>query len=114
MYGSYHIQKYYEGKSNFDEKSFLISGISFYQNTAFRVNNDYILDLIPEPENKFDNNAISINYENEKVGYVPKDYKYRDKLFEQNNKQVKVINKKLVTDNNTVGIRVIPLHFYNN
>lgn len=105
-YSSNYIQKHYEGKSNFDEKSFLISGISYNQNTAFKINNDDILDLIPEPENKYDNKAICIYYHNEKVGYVPKDYKYRNIL--ENNNQVKVINKKLVTDNNTVGLRVLP------
>lgn len=106
-----------ELKQYFPEKSFKIAGISKYQDVAHKINHNDQLEMKAEPENKFDNKAIAIYFNNEKVGYMPKDYKLRDYYLENTNEKLIVINKKLLTDanksknDNTLGIRVVTMKY---
>ena len=56
-----------------------LSGVSFYQDTIKKLNKNDILDLILEPDNKYDKNAIKVvNKDNELCGYIPKKYQIND------------------------------------
>jgi len=56
------------------ERKFFIAGVQHHQMN--KVINDLVegeeLNLVPEPDNKFDPNAIKIEYEGTMLGYVPK------------------------------------------
>lgn len=85
--------------------SFSVMGVRYYIGCkgkdcklARNVNVDEKLKLIPEPDNKYDANAVMIkNKENELLGYVPR--YYSEKIFKQLKKNIKysckVIEKKM-------------------
>lgn len=58
------------------EKKFFVAGVQHHQ--LKQIINDleegYELDLVPEPDNKFDPNAIAIKYDEVMLGYVPKKF----------------------------------------
>jgi len=102
-------QQYYGNKIIFPEKSFLISGISFYKENCFNITYDTELIMKPEPNNKYDTHAISIMNNDKIIGYVPNT---EIKTLCKNNitEPLKIINIKII--NNNYGIRVIPKCFY--
>ena len=79
IYGHY-AQQYYGNKVDFPKESFLIAGISFYQDNCEGINYDIELSMVPEPNNEYDNTAISILFNDKIIGYVPKEPEYYKKL----------------------------------
>lgn len=59
------------------EKKFFIAGVQHregYQQVMSHLMEGADLDLVPEPANKFDPNAIRIMHEDKMLGYVPKKF----------------------------------------
>jgi len=56
--------------------SFAVRGITFdnRQQVIVRMKENQLLELVPEPENRYDPNAITILFAGEKIGYVPRQY----------------------------------------
>jgi hypothetical protein len=108
IYGHYTTQ-YYGNKIDFPEKSFLISGISFYKENCSNITYDTELLMKHEVDNKYDPFAISIMNNDKIIGYVPNG---EIKEFCKNNitEPLKIINIKMINGN--YGIRVIPNCFY--
>jgi hypothetical protein len=104
-FGHYAMQ-YYGNKEPFPDESFLVSGISFYQTNLINITYDSKLELKPEPNNKYDKDAISIIYNNKPIGYVPNIQKYKDLCNINISDNLKIINIKKINGN--YGIRVIP------
>lgn len=55
-----------------------LSGVSFYQDNINKLNKDDLLEMVLEPDNKYDNNAIKVLKDGELCGYIPKKYKIDD------------------------------------
>ena len=99
----HYTQQYYGNKIKFPNESFLVAGISYYQDNCKNINYSSELLMKCEPENEYDNGAICILYDENKIGYVPK---CMQMLCQENiNKKLKVINIKNI--NNIVGVRVV-------
>jgi hypothetical protein len=110
IYGHY-TQQYYGNKIIFPEKSFLVSGISFYKDNCVDITYETELTMEFEPDNQYDKSAISVKNNNKKIGYVPKKNSQIKKLCKENITQtLKIINIKMIKGN--YGIRVIPKCFY--
>lgn len=58
----------------FSEKKFFIAGVQHHdlQKVIADIEVEDVLDLVPEPTNKFDPNAVRIEYMDTMLGYVPK------------------------------------------
>ena len=108
IYGHF-TQQYYGNKIIFPEKSFLISGISFYKENCSNITYDTELFMKHEPDNKYDPNAISIMNNNKIVGYVPNN-EIKELCKNNITEPLKIINIKIINGN--YGIRVIPKCFY--
>ena len=113
IYGHY-TQQYYDNKKIFPDKSFLISGISFYKDNCSNIKYNTELFMKHEVDNKYDTFAISIM--NDKIiGYVPNtNTEIKDlckNLCKNNITELQIINIKIINGN--YGIRVIPKCFYN-
>ena len=110
IYGHF-TQQYYGNKIIFPEKSFLISGISFYKENCSNITYDTELLMKHEVNNKYDPFAISIMNNDKIIGYVPNS---EIKELCKNNiiEPLKIINIKIINGN--YGIRVIPKCFYVN
>lgn len=108
IYGHF-TQQYYGNKIIFPEKSFLISGISFYKNNCLDITYDTELLMNFDPENKYDPSAISISNNNKIIGYVP-NTKIKELCKNNITEPLKIINIKMINGN--YGIRVIPKCFY--
>jgi len=108
IYGHF-TQQCYGNKIIFPEKSFLISGISFYKENCSNITYDTELLMKPEVDNKYDPFAISIMNNDKIIGYVPNS---EIKELCKNNiiEPLKIINIKIINGN--YGIRVIPKCFY--
>jgi hypothetical protein len=108
IYGHF-TQQYYGNKIIFPEKSFLISGISFYKENCLNITYNTELIMKLEPDNKYDPFAISIMNNDKIIGYVPNT---EIKELCKNNiiEPLKIINIKIIKGN--YGIRVIPKCFY--
>ena len=108
VYGHF-TQQYYGNKIIFHEKSFLISGISFYKENCSNITYDTELLMKHEVNNKYDPFAISIMNNDKIIGYVPNS---EIKELCKNNiiEPLKIINIKIINGN--YGIRVIPKCFY--
>ena len=105
-----HYTHQYDGnKITFPEKSFLISGISFYKKNCLDITYETELTMELEPDNKFDKSAISIKNNNKTIGYVPNS-KIKELCKENITELLKIINIKSINGN--YGIRVIPKCFY--
>lgn len=115
IYGHYTSQ-YYGNKIKFPEKSFLIVGISNYNENLDNISYDSELTMQYEPDNEFDKTAIRILYNNKKIGYVPNNGTNIKKMCQETiDEPLKIINIKIIkpTDGKkSYGIRVIPLRFY--
>jgi hypothetical protein len=61
---------------SFEEKKFFIAGVQHHElhEVIEDLKEDDELDLICEPDNKFDPNAIRIEFEDTMLGYVPKKF----------------------------------------
>jgi hypothetical protein len=106
-YGHF-TQQYYGNKIQFPEKSFLISGISFYKDKTSNITYNTELIMKEEKDNNYDCDAICIMNNRNIIGYVPKINK---ELCKNNIDQIlKIINIKSI--NGIPGIRVIPKCFY--
>jgi hypothetical protein len=108
IYGHF-TQQYYGNKISFPEKSFLISGISFYKENCYNITYDTELIMKYEPDNKFDPFAISIMNNNKIIGYVP-NTEIKELCKNNITESLKIINIKIINGN--YGIRVIPKCFY--
>tara|TARA_B110000483_G_C18100366_1_gene505586 strand:- start:43 stop:354 length:312 start_codon:yes stop_codon:yes gene_type:complete len=54
---------------------FKVSGVSFCKTVVETLENDQVIKLEKDPDNKYDSNAIKIlNSENQMVGFVPKQF----------------------------------------
>ena len=110
IYGHY-AQQYYGNKIDFPKESFLIAGISFYQENCEGIDTDVELSMVPEPENEYDKKAISIMNNDKLIGYVPMKPEYYKNLCNENiSEPLKIINIKKIKGN--YGIRVIPKRFF--
>jgi len=108
IYGHF-TQQYYGNKIIFPEKSFLISGISFYKENCSNITYDTELLMKHEVDNKYDPFAISIMNNDKIIGYVPNS-KIKELCKNNITEPLKIINIKLINGN--YGIRVIPKCFY--
>jgi hypothetical protein len=108
IYGHF-TQQYYGNKIIFPEKSFLISGISFYKENCSNITYDTELLMKPEVDNKYDPFAISIMNNDKIIGYVPNS-EIKELCKNNITEPLKIINIKIINGN--YGIRVIPKSFY--
>jgi hypothetical protein len=108
IYGHF-TQQYYGNKIIFPEKSFLISGISFYKENCSNITYDTELLMKPEVDNKYDSFAISIMNNDKIIGYVPNS-EIKELCKNNITEPLKIINIKIINGN--YGIRVIPKCFY--
>lgn len=108
IYGHF-TQQYYGNKIIFPEKSFLISGISFYKENCSNITYDTELLMKHEQDNKYDQYAISIMNNDKIVGYVP-NTEIKELCKNNITEPLKIINIKIINGN--YGIRVIPKCFY--
>jgi hypothetical protein len=110
----YKTMEYYGNKNKikFPDESFLIAGISFYQNNLDNICDTSELYMEEEPTNKFDSTAIKILYINTIIGYVPKNDNTKCICKENIGDKLKIINIKKVPSTNNIGIRVIPEKYY--
>jgi len=59
------------------ERKFFIAGVQHHPGMKEVIKDlevDMVLDLIPDPENKFDPNAVRIEYNENMLGYVPRTF----------------------------------------
>ena len=108
IYGHF-TQQYYGNKIIFPEKSFLISGISFYKENCSNITYDTELLMKHELDNKYDAFAISIMNNDKIIGYVPNS-EIKELCKNNITEPLKIINIKIINGN--YGIRVIPKCFY--
>jgi hypothetical protein len=108
IYGHF-TQQYYGNKIIFPEKSFLISGISFYKENCSNITYDTELIMKHELDNKYDPFAISIMNNDKVIGYVP-NTEIKELCKNNITETLKIINIKIINGN--YGIRVIPKCFY--
>ena len=108
VYGHF-TQQYYGNKIIFPEKSFLISGISFYKENCSNITYDTELIMKHELDNKYDPFAISIINNDKVIGYVP-NTEIKELCKNNITEPLKIINIKIINGN--YGIRVIPKCFY--
>ena len=108
VYGHDNVR--YFSNMEFPKESFTIAGISHYQTIAKDIVYDDKLNMMAEPENRYDQTAIAIYRNEEKIGYVPKEYYYKQLCKKFMNKPLRVINIKSIR--NIRGIRVIPEEFF--
>jgi hypothetical protein len=108
IYGHF-TQQYYGNKIIFPEKSFLISGISFYKENCSNITYDTELLMKHEVDNKYDPFAISIINNDKIIGYVPNS-EIKELCKNNITEPLKIINIKIINGN--YGIRVIPKCFY--
>jgi len=108
IYGHF-TQQYYGNKIIFPEKSFLISGISFYKENCYNITYDTELLMKQEPDNKYDPYAISIMNIDKVIGYVP-NTEIKELCKNNITEPLKILNIKI--NNGNYGIRVIPKCFY--
>ena len=79
---------------DFPVTSFLLAGVSNYQDTIKHIEINTILDMQFEPENKWDKDAIIVKYGSDICGYVPKDT--REKIVSFVPCNLMVIDKRRV------------------
>jgi hypothetical protein len=108
IYGHF-TQQYYGNKIIFPEKSFLISGISFYKENCSNITYDTELFMKYEIDNKYDPFAISIMNNDKIIGYVPNS-EIKELCKNNITEPLKILNIKIINGN--YGIRVIPKCFY--
>ena len=108
IYGHF-TQQYYGNKIIFPEKSFLISGISFYKENCSNITYDTELLMNHDVDNKYDSFAISIMNNDKIIGYVPNS-EIKELCKNNITEPLKILNIKTINGNYV--IRVIPKCFY--
>lgn len=88
---------------NFPSTSFLLAGVTFYQETIKNLNIGDKLEMSFESDNH-ETSAIIIKNISNICGYVPKDIKEKIKPFVPS--KVKVIDKRYFNKNNSYSLRV--------
>lgn len=113
IYGHF-TQQYYGKKIDFPKESFLIAGISYYQDNLENINYKSHLIMKLDPKNKYDSDAIQILFNEKCIGYVPNNIFFKNMCKENINSKLKIINIKKETDTNkkNYGVRVILDKFY--
>lgn len=91
----------------YPKTSFTIAGIGFYQNHLNGIHENSILTMELEPDNTYDKKAIRIMYNNNKIGYVPRDPYYQLLAKNNMNKKLKVICICKVPMKQLYGVRVM-------
>lgn len=108
--------QYSINKIKFPNESFLIAGISNYQNNldipSIKLGSDLQLKL--EPDNIYDSKAIQILFNEKLIGYVPNNDIIKKMCIENINNNLKIINIKREYESKNYGIRVILDKFYKN
>ena len=58
------------------EREFFIAGVKFHnlKEVINQLSEGDELEIVPEPENKFDSNAVALKFNGTMCGYVPKTY----------------------------------------
>ena len=58
------------------DRSFFIAGVQFHgmKTVIKKLDEGTFLNLVPEPENEYDPNAVAIKYNDVMLGYVPKTF----------------------------------------
>lgn len=102
----------HENKIPFPAESFLIAGISHYQNNLDGINLNSILQLKTEPENIYDSNAIQILFNNKCIGYVPNQEFFKSMCIENINSNLRILKIKREPENKNIGVRVILEEYY--
>lgn len=112
-YGHF-THQYYGNKLDFPKESFLISGISYYQDNLENINFNSVLKMSLDPENKYDSGAIQILFNDKCIGYVPNNIYFKNMCKENINNKLKIINIKREKETNkkNYGIRVILDKYY--
>tara|TARA_B110000259_G_C13698909_1_gene275488 strand:- start:77 stop:448 length:372 start_codon:yes stop_codon:yes gene_type:complete len=105
-------QQYYGNKITFPKESFLIAGISHYQNNLLHINCNSELKLKLEYNNKHDDSAIQILFNDKCIGYVPNNDFYKRMCLKNIDSNLKIINMKRESENRNFGIRVILNEYY--
>jgi hypothetical protein len=111
IYGHF-ADQYYRNKINFPKESFLIAGISYYQQNLIDIDFDSEIIMKLEPENKYDSQAIQIIFNSKVIGYVPRNDVIKKMCIDNISSNLKVINIKKDYESNNYGIRVIPNKYY--
>jgi len=111
IYGHF-ADQYYGNKINFPKESFLIAGISYYQQNLTDIDFDSEIIMKLEPDNKYDSQAIQVIFNNKVIGYVPKNDVIKQMCIDNISSNLKVINIKKDYESNNYGIRVIPNKYY--
>ena len=108
----HNIAQYYGEKIIFPDESFLIAGVSYYQENIKEVSYNSKLTMETEPENKYDPEAIKILLNNVLIGYVPNQKNIKDLCKSQIDKHLLIINIKKEPETKNMGVRVIPEEYY--
>tara|TARA_Y100000816_G_C26106116_1_gene587946 strand:+ start:3369 stop:3752 length:384 start_codon:yes stop_codon:yes gene_type:complete len=108
IHGHYNKQ-YYGNRIQFPYESFTIAGISRYIDNCSGIDRNTELYMKKEPQNPHDPSAISIIFEDKKIGYVPVGGIAKNLCFDHIDDPLKIINIK---SGSHYGIRVIPKRFY--
>jgi hypothetical protein len=111
IYGHFNDQ-YYGNKIKFPKESFLIAGISYFQDNLVDINCNSKLKLKLEYNNKYDDSAIQILFNDKCIGYVPNNDFYKKMCLININSDLKIINMKKESENKNFGIRVILEKYY--
>lgn len=108
---SFASKEYLEKRVKFHPLSFKISGISHYQNIATQIEYSSKIIMTNDYGNKYDKNAIRLDYNDKLIGYVPTYMIDKIQLcIDQGITDLKPICIKRIND--VIGIRVIPMNCY--
>jgi hypothetical protein len=69
--------------------TFTIVGLKFYIKEWGNLAINSVVVLVPEPDNKYDKNAIACYFEDKKVGYVSKNQNVECKKYMRTNKKTR-------------------------
>ena len=108
----YGYTPYRINKIDFPKESFLIAGISFYQNNLESIQLGSELIMKYEPDNKYDSSAIQILFNDKCIGYVPRNDFFKKLCNENINSFLRIINIKKDPESNNYGVRVILDKYY--
>tara|TARA_Y100000996_G_scaffold345881_1_gene283895 strand:- start:6628 stop:6909 length:282 start_codon:yes stop_codon:yes gene_type:complete len=86
--------------------TFPIRGISFNQDNLEGINETSKFTMQLEPTNLYDNRAIMILYDGKKIGYVPKEDKFKLMCFKHLNNNLEVAAMGKVPGKNIIYINV--------
>tara|TARA_B110000196_G_C20464602_1_gene350850 strand:- start:47 stop:397 length:351 start_codon:yes stop_codon:yes gene_type:complete len=101
-----HYSQQYFATKEVQKESFLIAGISFFQENLKGISSKYTLSMEKDTTNEYDNDAIKILYNSNVIGYVPNEPFYKELCNYSINDKLVIIN--INKANNIIGIRVIP------